>query len=177
MALASSTIGRRVLLAAGVLVLGALAQQAGLDLSALGLGSGASGVGASAPLEPVVGRSDSSSPAAPVAGDTDRVLRAFETGRSGFMVTLDARVVKSLPDDRDGSRHQRFLIELAGGHTLLVAHNIDLAERIPLERDDAIRIRGQYEWNERGGVLHWTHHDPGGRRVGGWIEHEGARVE
>ena len=28
---------------------------------------------------------------------------------------------------------------------------------------------------ERGGVLHWTHHDPDGRRPGGWLEHEGRR--
>lgn len=93
------------------------------------------------------------------------------------MVTVDARVEKRLPDDREGSRHQRFLIELANGQTLLVAHNIDLAERIPLREGDRVRVRGQYEWNERGGVLHWTHHDPDGDHPGGWIESNGRRVE
>jgi hypothetical protein len=43
-----------------------------------------------------------------------------------------------------------------------------------LERGDEVRFRGQYEWNERGGVIHWTHHDPDGRRPGGWLRHDGA---
>jgi hypothetical protein len=109
--------------------------------------------------------------------DLARVERAFRERRSGFMVTLEARVLRTLSDDADGSRHQRFVVELPGGQTLLVAHNIDLAARVPVERGDAVRIRGQYEWNERGGVLHWTHHDPAGRRTGGWIEHAGRRIE
>jgi len=37
-----------------------------------------------------------------------------------------------LSDDDDGSRHQRFVIDIGRGWTLLIAHNIDLAERIPL---------------------------------------------
>jgi hypothetical protein len=34
---------------------------------------------------------------------------------------------------------------------------------------------GQYESNERGGVVHWTHDDPRGRHVDGWLEHDGNR--
>jgi len=109
--------------------------------------------------------------------DVARVKRASAQRESGFMVTLDARVIKLLRDDQDGSRHQRFLIEIPGGHTLLVAHNIDLAARVPLQEGDPVRVRGQYEWNERGGLLHWTHHDPDQRHPGGWIEHAGRRVE
>ena len=91
------------------------------------------------------------------------------------MVEAVGAVSRLLPDDRDGSRHQRFLLRLEGGQTLLVAHNIDLAPRVPLEPGDAVRFRGQYEWNDRGGVVHWTHHDPDGRRAGGWLEHDGRR--
>ena len=67
------------------------------------------------------------------------------------------------------------VIQQIGRPTLLVSHNIDLAPRVAdLESGDEILFRGQYEWNERGGVLHWTHRDPDGRRPGGWLQHEGS---
>ncbi len=122
----------------------------------------------------------SSAPAAVSAHegvDNAALERAIEARASGVMMTVAARVVKVLPDDLDGSRHQRFLLDVGRGRTVLVAHNIDLAERVPLDRDDRVRLRGQFEWNDKGGVLHWTHHDPAGRHPGGWIEHAGRRFE
>lgn len=85
------------------------------------------------------------------------------------------RVRKVLADDNEGSRHQRFILEIKGGvftrpFTLLVAHNIDLTGRVPLKEGDKVRFRGQYKWTEQGGTLHWTHHDPGGWHDGGWIK-------
>jgi len=110
---------------------------------------------------------------APPPASAAQVLEAFRAHRSQVMAEGEGRVSRLLEDDREGSRHQRFLVALEGGHTLLVAHNIDLAERVPVKLGDAVAFRGQYEWNEKGGVLHWTHRDPGGRRPGGWIRHEG----
>ena len=118
-----------------------------------------------------------SAPDTGVADDTALVEELFTEQRSGVMVTVRCEVVHILPDDNEGSRHQRFLVELSRDRTLLVAHNIDLAERVPLRDGDTILIRGQYEWTEKGGTLHWTHHDPGNRREGGWIEHDGVRYE
>ncbi|HZI64860.1 MAG TPA: DUF3465 domain-containing protein, partial [Thermoanaerobaculia bacterium] len=63
-----------------------------------------------------------------------------------------------------------------GGHTVLVVHNLDLAERLRLGLEDEVRFRGRYEWNERGGLVHWTHSEPGGE-PGGWIEHGGRRYD
>ncbi len=76
---------------------------------------------------------------------------------------------RMLTDDNEGSRHQRFIVQIRNLNTLLIAHNIDLAKRVPLGIGDRIRFRGLYEWNELGGLVHWTHHDPHGNEDGGWI--------
>lgn len=84
---------------------------------------------------------------------------------------------KVLADDNHGSRHQRFLVKKQGLPTLLVAHNIDLAPRAPLQAGLSVTIKGRYEWNEKGGVIHWTHHDPSGRKAGGWISLNNQRYD
>jgi len=117
---------------------------------------------------------DAPSAVAIEAGEA-RVLELYRSRASGEMVTVEGVVDRTLPDDDDGSRHQRFIVRLESGHTLLVAHNIDLAPRAALRAGDVARVRGEYEWTELGGVLHWTHHDPDGDHPGGWIEANGKR--
>ena len=98
--------------------------------------------------------------------------------QSGDQVRGTATVSRILSDDNEGSRHQRFVVRLSSGRTLLIAHNIDLAPRVSsLRVGDTVSFYGEYEWNDRGGVIHWTHHDPRGSHVGGWIEHKGRRYE
>jgi hypothetical protein len=72
-----------------------------------------------------------------------------------------------------GSPHERFLVRVEGGPSVLVAHNLELAPRVPLALGDSVEVRGVYEWNDKGGVIHWTHRDPDGRHEAGWIRHEG----
>jgi hypothetical protein len=102
------------------------------------------------------------------------VEQAFAGQRSGVWVDAGGRVARLLSDDKEGSRHQRFILALNSGHTVLVSHNIDLAERIPVRKGGYLKLRGRYEWNERGGVIHWTHHDPDGSMPGGWIRYQDA---
>jgi hypothetical protein len=97
---------------------------------------------------------------------------------SGQQVEGQGTVSRILPDDNDGNRHQRFILRLGSGLTLLVAHNIDLAPVIAsLREGDTVSFYGEYESNDRGGVIHWTHHDPQGRHVDGWLEHKGQRYQ
>ena len=102
-----------------------------------------------------------------------KIRQAILEPRSGFWLTLSGKVIKTLSDDRQGSQHQRFLIKAAPDITLLVSHNIDLAPRVPLRKGNQLQLRGVYEWNNKGGLIHWTHHDPGGRKKGGWIKLNG----
>lgn len=53
-----------------------------------------------------------------------------------------------------------------------------LAPRIGgLSAGDTIAFRGEYEWNPKGGVIHWTHHDPGYRHIDGWLLHDGVTYQ
>ena len=109
------------------------------------------------------------------------LVKLARAKRDGQMVRFDARVVKLLPDDNNGDRHQRFLVAVdytpSPISSVLIAHNIDLAPYVPIKEGETARFYGQYEYNERGGLLHWTHHDPSNWREGGWIEYCGKRYE
>ncbi len=111
---------------------------------------------------------------AKAVNNTERYGRAD----SDRQVVGQGVVARVLPDDNEGSRHQRFILRLASGQTVLIAHNIDLAPRIGnLRQGDTVRFNGEYEWNDRGGVIHWTHRDPQNRHEHGWLEHSGRRYE
>ncbi len=113
------------------------------------------------------------------------VLRTCETKTPGSLADARARqlsnvwietegtVKRLLPDDREGDRHQRLLLDVGGGDTLLVVHNIDVAERVPAREGDEIQVKGEYVWNEKGGLIHWTHRDSDNRQAGGWVRHAG----
>ena len=110
--------------------------------------------------------------------NANAVTDAYQNQLSDIQVSGSGTVSRVLSDDNEGSRHQRFLLRLSSGQTLLVAHNIDLAPRInSLKNGDEVQFFGEYEWNSKGGVIHWTHHDPGGRHIGGWLKHNGRKYE
>lgn len=102
------------------------------------------------------------------------LMRAIEARGRNVAVQGQGTVIRVLSDDVRGSRHQRFILRIAAGNTILIAHNIDLAPRVPeLKVGDLVSFSGEYVWNEKGGVVHWTHHDPSGDSPGGWLRHEG----
>ncbi|GDX78037.1 hypothetical protein LBMAG41_31170 [Cyanobium sp.] len=114
---------------------------------------------------------------ASVAGD-QAIAKAFQAQHSGVQVASDGVVERVLTDDTAGSRHQRFILRLDSGHNLLVAHNIDRAARLrALKPGDRVAFFGEYAWNAKGGVIHWTHHDPNGRHIAGWLTHNDQRVQ
>jgi hypothetical protein len=128
--------------------------------------------------EPAPAVAQVQAPAQVQAHVPDALLAAIRDKKSGTQVTGEGTVTKVLADDNDGSRHQRFILTLPTGQTLLVAHNIDLAPRIrSLKEGDPVVFHGVYEWNAKGGVIHWTHHDPAGRHEPGWLRHGGQAYQ
>lgn len=117
-------------------------------------------------------------PGTPASRPVDVAATPLAEYRGGEQVLGEGVVVRMLADDNDGSRHQRFILQLEPGRTVLIAHNIDLAPRIDsLARGDTVRFFGQFEENDRGGVIHWTHHDPQGYHVDGWLKHKGRTYQ
>ena len=99
---------------------------------------------------------------------------AFNNKTSNIQVEGIGVVVHLFPDDRRGSKHQKFILKLSSGQTVLISHNISLAARInSLKKGDMVNFYGEYEWNPKGGVVHWTHRDPTGKHRDGWLKHNG----
>ena len=57
----------------------------------------------------------------------EQIDTAFQSHASGVMVSAEGAVDRMLADDTSGDRHQRFIMKLPSGVTVLVAHNIDVA--------------------------------------------------
>lgn len=121
-----------------------------------------------------------SSPSSVVSIDpatTDAQLhQLFESKTSNVQMRGVGTVSRLLADDDSGSRHQRFILTLASGQTLLIAHNIDIAPRLNgLAVGDTVSFYGEYIYSDQGGTVHWTHHDPSGTHVAGWLDWNGKR--
>lgn len=113
-----------------------------------------------------------------VDGSGQQDVIAAQTAQSQKVeITVSARVYKLLPDDNQGLPHQRFLLRLNNGTTVLVAHDTRLAPHVPLSEGDLVCIHGEYIWNNRGGVIHWTHRCLNGHHDGGWIDFKGQRYQ
>jgi len=109
--------------------------------------------------------------------DNSVIEQAFEARKSDVQVGGRGRVVKLLKDDIRGQRHQKFLVKINERQTLLFAHNIDLAPRVPLQVGDEISFYGEYVYNPKGGIVHWTHSAPRGDHVAGWIMLNGRKYQ
>jgi hypothetical protein len=106
------------------------------------------------------------------------IEEAFKKQQSNLQVQASGTVVRLLKDDTDGHKHQKILLRLASGQTILIAHNIDLAPRInTLQKGNTLSFYGEYEYNAKGGVVHWTHHDPKKRHADGWLKHNGKTYQ
>ncbi len=74
------------------------------------------------------------------------ITDAYQNQLSDIQVSGSGKVSRILSDDNQGSRHQRFILRLSSGQTLLVAHNIDLALRqqgqvLNLDKLTSVEIR------------------------------------
>ena len=115
---------------------------------------------------------------APAFADSPSIASAIANHSHEVPVNASGVVSRVLPDDREGERHQRVIVRLPSGTTVLLAYNIDIAPRIEgLQPGAPIAFEGEYVWNPQGGVVHWTHHDPSGRHKAGFVKYNGRTYQ
>jgi acetyltransferase-like isoleucine patch superfamily enzyme len=103
-------------------------------------------------------------------------LQSAYAGTRPAEVTFDARVT-SAPHFFYGSNthcmHEAFDARTAAGAVEIV-DNVAIAPRVPVQPGDTITVRGEMVHDPgRMPIVHWTHHDPGGRHEDGFIRYQG----
>lgn len=93
-----------------------------------------------------------------------------------YVVTPPLKIVKNLPEDKFGIRHQKWLVQSPSGQVLLFVHNLELCPPLTLQKNDLIHLAGEFKWTDKGGLIHWTHYDPQKKRQTGYIEYGGIRM-
>ncbi|HEY0799054.1 MAG TPA: DUF3465 domain-containing protein [Candidatus Baltobacteraceae bacterium] len=113
---------------------------------------------------------------ATASSDTNgAIYQAWLAHRSYIEVTASGSVARVL-GIREGpsGAHEGFLLHLRGsagnGLTVKVEDNVDLTGPIPLAPGDEVELRGEYIYNDLGGIIHYTHNDPRGVHPGGYIK-------
>jgi hypothetical protein len=95
---------------------------------------------------------------------------AYANHDSGIEITVKGNITEILSDDTLGDKHQRFIIQMSNSQTIVITHNIDIAPRVAgITVGSLVYAHGEYIWNNQGGIIHWTHHDPAGVHENGWI--------
>lgn len=105
------------------------------------------------------------------------VQDAYRYHQTGMMAEVTGTVARVLMDDKDDPRHQKFIIRMTNGQSLLILHDQVSGDQVPVKVDDTVLVRGEYQWTETGGMLRFTQRDYSPRRMHGWIEHQGRRYD
>jgi len=111
--------------------------------------------------------------------DDAAIVADFHSHRSNVEVTADGTVVRLLPDRISSTgTHEQFIIKLTSQDlTVEIEHNISIAMRVPVAEGDHVIVHGEYIWTAKGGLIHFTHHDPQGTHEGGYIEDNGKTYD
>lgn len=103
------------------------------------------------------------------ASDYELVQAVNNRRSENFVEGGSLLVVKILPDDSHGLEHQKWVVRLSNGETMQAVYNLGMCPRVPVRVGDVISMGGQFIWTNKGGLLHWLHHDPRGRRPDGYV--------
>ncbi len=104
--------------------------------------------------------------------DNAAACNDYASQNSGGEVLVSGHVV-ALLGSREGrsGEHEGYLLKLDGSCDLLlkVETNTSITGPIPFARNEPVIIKGVYVYDPLGGLIHWTHHDPSGRHMNGYV--------
>jgi hypothetical protein len=116
--------------------------------------------------------------ASDTAAQNAAIQRAFEQRSAGAELTATGTVDRVLSDESGPSGpHERFIVRLPSGMTVLIEPNLSIAPRVPVAVGSAVTVHGEYVSNAEGGLLHFTHHDPDRSHEGGYVLYGGRRYD
>jgi hypothetical protein len=104
--------------------------------------------------------------------DNAHVCALYASGTSDAEVVAQGTVLGVLGTHNGPSgEHEGFLLKLTQQCDLMlrVETNVDITGPVPLRAGETVTVKGQFEDDPGGGVIHWTHRDPSGRHVAGYV--------
>jgi len=102
--------------------------------------------------------------------DDSQIVQAYEAKRRvNFVEGAKMEVVKLLPDDNSGLKHQKWVVRLSNGKLMQAVYNTDMCPYVPLQVGDVVAMGGMFLWTGNSGMIHWLHHDPRGNRPDGYV--------
>ena len=103
--------------------------------------------------------------------------RACSSGTSHVEIHVAGKIARYLGTrNSESGEHEGFLVTPRGSSAhLLIEDNVNITGFIPMRNGDSVELQGQYECND--GVVHWTHHDPSGRHIMGYVVVNGRRFQ
>lgn len=102
--------------------------------------------------------------------DDSALVEAVNSGRGvDYIEAANLVATQILPDDTDGSAHQKWKGRLSNGIEIMVVFNIDDYDRVPIRKGDRFSVGGQFIQEGKRRVIHWLHEDPRHRRPDGYV--------
>jgi hypothetical protein len=100
------------------------------------------------------------------------VCAALRQQRSGVEVIADGTVAYVPTYAAPSGEHEGFFIRLRSGcaATLRVETNTAFTGPIPLRVGERVIVKGEFDYDADGGVIHWTHRAFGSHHASGYVE-------
>lgn len=112
----------------------------------------------------------------PIRDDRELVRAVRDKRQIHFIRAANMEVIRLLPDDTQGAKHQRFYVRLSDGQEVSAVYSLESGrDRVPVKVGSRVGLAGEFKWTRFGALIHWLHEDTSNRRPDGYVEISGVR--